>query len=121
VRVAQVWAGNGWGAFFWPRVGHEVVVAFEDGDPDQPLVVGSVYNANNMPPVALPLDQMLAGIKSCIYQGKPASNFNALVFHDQPGTGYVHLHSETGQVTHSETTNFRRQPAGSVSVTGTFP
>ena len=45
LRVAQAWAGKGWGAFFWPRIGHEVVVVFEEGDPDQPLIVGSVYNA----------------------------------------------------------------------------
>ena len=49
LRVAQVWAGNSWGAFFWPRIGHEVVVLFEEGDPDKPLIVGSVYNAKNMP------------------------------------------------------------------------
>ena len=54
LRVAQVWAGRGWGAFFWPRIGHEVVVVFEEGDPDQPLIVGSVYNAENMPPYELP-------------------------------------------------------------------
>ena len=36
LRVAQVWAGKGWGAFFWPRIGHEVVIIFEEGDPDQP-------------------------------------------------------------------------------------
>jgi type VI secretion system secreted protein VgrG len=54
LRVAQVWAGKGWGAFFWPRIGHEVVVVFEEGDPDQPLIIGSVYNAQNMPPFQLP-------------------------------------------------------------------
>ena len=54
LRVAQVWAGKGWGAFFWPRVGHEVVVTFEEGDPDQPMIIGSVYNAANMPPMSFP-------------------------------------------------------------------
>src|SRR5262249_7943489 len=46
VRVAQIWAGKRWGAFFIPRIGQEVVVAFEEGDPDEPIIVGSVYNAN---------------------------------------------------------------------------
>ncbi|TMQ32333.1 MAG: type VI secretion system tip protein VgrG, partial [Planctomycetota bacterium] len=50
VRVAQVWAGKRWGASFWPRIGQEVIVAFQEGDPDQPIIVGSVYNADQMPP-----------------------------------------------------------------------
>jgi type VI secretion system secreted protein VgrG len=50
VRVAQPWAGKRWGASFWPRVGQEVIVAFQEGDPDQPIIVGSVYNADQMPP-----------------------------------------------------------------------
>jgi len=54
VRVAQTWAGAGWGAVFIPRVGMEVVVQFLDGDPDRPLVVGCVYNSLSTPPVALP-------------------------------------------------------------------
>src|SRR5690606_8673599 len=45
VRVGQMWAGKRWGAFFWPRIGQEVLVAFVEGDPDQPLIVGSVYNS----------------------------------------------------------------------------
>ena len=86
VRVAQVWAGKGWGAFFWPRIGHEVVVIFEEGDPDQPLIVGSVYNAENMPPIQLPAENTLAGFKSCIFTGNPGSHFNAVIFHDTPGS-----------------------------------
>ena len=65
VRVGQIWAGAHWGATFWPRPGHEVVVAFEQGDPDRPLIVGSVYNDHNMPPYALPKDAYVSGIKSC--------------------------------------------------------
>lgn len=50
IRVAQVMAGKRWGASFWPRIGQEVLVAFLEGDPDRPIIVGSVYNAEQMPP-----------------------------------------------------------------------
>ena len=53
VRVASPWAGKSWGAVSIPRVGQEVVVSFLEGDPDRPLIIGSVYNADNMPPYAL--------------------------------------------------------------------
>lgn len=54
LRHAQVFAGNGWGATFLPVVGCEVVVAFLDGDPDRPLVLGGVYNGSHKPPRELP-------------------------------------------------------------------
>jgi type VI secretion system secreted protein VgrG len=100
LRVAQVWAGNRWGAFFWPRVGHEVVVAFENGDPDRPIVVGSVYNADNMPPLTMPQHMALAGIKSFSTGGgaslvtNPLANFNGVVFDDRAGIEHVELHGE---------------------------
>ncbi|MGE3807534.1 MAG: type VI secretion system Vgr family protein [Gemmataceae bacterium] len=102
IRVAQFWAGKGWGAFFWPRVGHEVVVAFEDGDPDRPLVVGSVYNAVNMPPLELPDYVTITGVKSLIYGGSPGTNFNSIFIYDTPGKEFVHLHSEKNERQHSE-------------------
>jgi type VI secretion system secreted protein VgrG len=94
LRVAQVWAGKGWGAFFWPRIGHEVVVAFEEGDPDQPMIVGSVYNADNMPPFELPKKNELAGIKSASVRGKAFENYNAIVFTDVKGHEHLAIHSE---------------------------
>jgi type VI secretion system secreted protein VgrG len=94
VRVAQVWAGKGWGAFFWPRIGHEVVVAFEEGNPDRPLIVGSVYHAANMPPFQLPLNNMLGGIKSCTVRGSAHENYNGIVFDDEKGREHLSLHSE---------------------------
>lgn len=108
VRVAQAWAGNGYGAFFWPRVGHEVLIAYEDGDPDRPIVVGSVYNSTNMPPFELPANANTTGIKSCSVGGDPNTQYNWVVFYDQPGSEHVHIHSETHEMITSETANFRR-------------
>lgn len=64
VRVATQWSGPKWGTIGIPRIGQEVVVTFVNGDPDQPLVIGSVYNSANMPPFPLPAGKTVAGMKS---------------------------------------------------------
>src|SRR5262249_23052571 len=97
-----VWAGRGWGAFFWPRIGHEVVVAFEEGDPDQPLIVGSVYNAENMPPYQLPKKKVFAGLRSATHKGIPSKDFNGIIFNDQTGQEHLSLHSEHNMSFNSE-------------------
>jgi type VI secretion system secreted protein VgrG len=108
VRVAQVWAGRRWGAFFWPRIGNEVVVSFENGDPERPLIVGSVYNDRNMPPFEMPANATRAGIKSFSMSGDanavadPMMNFNGLVFHDAQGEEHTELHSERSSFQTSE-------------------
>lgn len=102
VRVSQLWAGKTWGAFFWPRVGMEVIVHFADGDPDRPLITGCVYNAENMPPTSLPGEASVAGFKSLIFGGDPATNFNAIYIHDTPGIEYIQQHSERSEAQHSE-------------------
>ncbi|MDR3676646.1 MAG: type VI secretion system tip protein TssI/VgrG [Acidobacteriota bacterium] len=102
LRVAQFWAGNGWGAFFWPRIGHEVVVAFEEGDPDQPLIVGSVYNAVNLPPYTLPDSNQLAGIRSASVRGDAGQNFNGVVFDDKKGDEHLAIHSEHNMILNAE-------------------
>ena len=94
VRVAQPWAGGGWGAHFWPRVGQEVVVEFLEGDPDQPLVTGSVYNASQMPPYGLPQYYTRSGIKSHSSQGGSSSNYNELRLEDKKGDEQLFLHAE---------------------------
>lgn len=65
VRVSQPWAGKGFGSIQIPRVGQEVVVGFGDGDPDCPLIYGSVYNGQNLPPHVLPDHKTRTGIMSC--------------------------------------------------------
>ena len=102
VRVGQAWAGKSWGAFFWPRAGNEVIVAFEEGDPDQPVIVGSVYNAENMPPFDLPLRKELAGIKSASLRGFANQHFNGLVFVDAKGAEHLAIHSQRTMTFNSE-------------------
>lgn len=102
IRVSQAWAGQKWGTFFWPRIGNEVVVAFEDGDPDRPLIVGSVYNSDNMPPFELPALNHLAGFKSASIQGKAYKNFNGIVFDDRNGHEHLAFHSERHMSFNSE-------------------
>ncbi len=121
LRVSQVWAGQGWGAFFWPRIGQEVLVGFLEGDPDRPVVVGSVYNAQNMPPFEMPQNSAACGFKSCTIGGDPSSQFNMLVFYDTVGNEHVHMHSETHECITSETMNFHRTNGPEIQVVGILP
>jgi len=94
VRVATPWAGNNWGMVHIPRIGQEVVIAFEEGDPDQPMAVGSVYNAHEMPPHALPDNKTWSGIKSRSTPGAGAQNLNEIRFEDKIGSEYIFIHGE---------------------------
>ncbi len=102
IRVGQIWAGKGWGAFFWPRIGHEVIVAFEEGDPDQPVIIGSVYNAANMPPFVMPQSSLLNGLKSSTARGHAHENYNGILFVDVHGHEHLAIHSERHMVFNSE-------------------
>lgn len=92
VRVAQGWAGKRWGSLFIPRVGQEVIVSFLEGDPDRPLVTGSVYNAENMPPYPLPAQATRSTIKSNSSKGGGGSN--ELRFEDKKGAEQLYVHAE---------------------------
>jgi type VI secretion system secreted protein VgrG len=94
VRVAQSWAGNGWGTYYWPRVNDEVVVEFLNGDPDNPVVVGSVYNAKNMPKYALPDNGTRSGIVTRSSKGGSGANCNELRFEDKKGSEQIYIHAE---------------------------
>ncbi|MEX1367462.1 MAG: type VI secretion system tip protein TssI/VgrG [Nannocystaceae bacterium] len=92
LRVAQPWAGPGWGSMFIPRVGMEVLVSFADGDPDQPMCVGCVYNGHNRPPYPLPQERTKSTIKSSSSPG--GEGFNELRFEDAKGQEQIFVHAE---------------------------
>ncbi|VWC49499.1 Rhs element Vgr protein [Burkholderia lata] len=92
IRVAQSWAGKSFGAQFMPRVGDEVVVTFINGDPDRPLITGSVYNGVNLPPYALPDNQTQSGIKTRTSEG--GAGFNELRFEDRKDNEEVFLQAQ---------------------------
>jgi type VI secretion system secreted protein VgrG len=94
VRVASTWAGKQWGFIQIPRIGQEVIVDFLEGDPDQPIIVASVYNADQMPPWALPANQTQSGVQSRSTKGGAADNANVFRFEDKKGSEEVYLHAE---------------------------
>ena len=92
IRVAQVWASKKWGGIFIPRVGMEVVVEFMEGDPDRPLVVGTVYNGDNKVPYDLPDNKTVAGWKSDSSKG--GNGYNELIFEDKKSSENIRMHAE---------------------------
>gem|GEM_PF-730074 len=91
IPVAQMWAGNGYGTMIIPRVGMEVVVSFVDGDPDRPLVTGSVYHADAAPPYPLPSEPSKSTIKTRSLGG---DGFNELRIEDQDGREQIFVHAQ---------------------------
>jgi type VI secretion system secreted protein VgrG len=92
VRVSQTWAGVNWGSFFLPRIGQEVIVSYVDGDPDRPLVTGSVYNAENTIPVTLPGMQTQSTIKS--RSSKNGTAGNEIRMEDKKDSEELYLHAQ---------------------------
>lgn len=99
IRVAQIFAGKRWGASFWPRIGQEVVVAFQEGDPDQPIIIGSVYNSDQPPPYLgdgldskHKTDNKVSGVKTNTTLG--GSGYNEWRFDDTKGKEQVFIHAE---------------------------
>jgi type VI secretion system secreted protein VgrG len=97
VRVSSPWAGKSFGFVQIPRIGQEVVVDFLEGDPDQPLITGRVYNAENMPPWELPANMTQSGVLTRSSKGGAYGNANALRFEDKKGSEQVWLHAEKNQ------------------------
>ncbi|ETS33637.1 type IV secretion protein Rhs [Photorhabdus temperata] len=91
IRVTQPWAGQGWGMLAIPRVGQEVVVDFLNGDPDQPIVTGRTYHANNIPPGTLPGSKTQMALRSKTHKGE---GYNELRFEDAKGSEALSLHAQ---------------------------
>ena len=94
VRVAQPWAGNGWGHQWIPRIGQEVVVTFLEGNPDRPLITGCVYNGDNAPPFTLKDHATQSGIKTHSTPKGTAENYNLIRFEDKKGHEDLLIHAE---------------------------
>src|SRR6185312_5913475 len=91
IRVSHPWAGKGWGSVATPRIGQEVIVDFLEGDPDQPIITGRVYNAENLPPFGFPAGAVLSGYKSNTHKG---SGNNELSVDDTAGKERVYIHGQ---------------------------
>jgi type VI secretion system secreted protein VgrG len=95
IRVSHPWAGQGWGAVSIPRIGQEVIVDFLEGDPDQPIIVGRVYNAGQMPPFGMPGGAVVSGVKSNSTKG--GGGFNEISLNDTKGTELINIHAQYDQ------------------------
>jgi type VI secretion system secreted protein VgrG len=91
VRVSQPWAGKGWGGYFIPRIGQEVIVDFLNGDPNRPIIVGRVYNDEQIIPYSSPTQ---SGFKSRSTPGGSAKNYNEIMFEDKKGSESLSMHAE---------------------------
>ncbi|MCC6127143.1 MAG: type VI secretion system tip protein VgrG [Pirellulales bacterium] len=92
IRCAQSSAGKGWGTMFIPRIGQEVVVSYLEGNPDQPLITGVVYNAEQMPPYTLPDEKTKSYIKT--NSSKGGEGYNELRFEDKKGSEQIFVHGQ---------------------------
>jgi type VI secretion system secreted protein VgrG len=97
IRVSHPWAGGTWGMVALPRIGQEVLVDFMEGDPDRPIITGRVYNADQMPPYALPANKTQTGTKTRSSKGGGPANFNEIRFEDKKGSEQLYIHAEKNQ------------------------
>ncbi|PSV87536.1 type VI secretion system tip protein VgrG [Photobacterium angustum] len=91
IRVSQGWAGSQYGMVALPRIGHEVIVSFLEGDPDQPIITGRTYHATNKPPYPLPANKTRTVLRTETHQG---DGYNELRFEDQAGKEEIYVHAQ---------------------------
>ncbi|EPW6428949.1 type VI secretion system tip protein TssI/VgrG [Vibrio parahaemolyticus] len=91
LRVSQSMAAPNWGAVYLPRIGHEVIVTFLEGDPDRPLVTGAVYNGLHTPPYPLPENKTRTVFRT---QSHKAEGYNEMYFEDENDQEEVHFRAQ---------------------------
>lgn len=119
LRVIQPWAGKAWGHQWLPRTGDEVAVSFLEGDPDQPVVVGSIYNSENMPPFSLPDNKTQSGILTHSTPKGGSSNYNMLRFEDKKDSEEIYIQAEkdwNSLVKHDETRTVKNNRTTTIHV-----
>jgi len=92
VRVVQPWAGAGYGTFFMPRIGNEVLIGFIQGDPDNPIIIGCIYNGENLPPYG-PEEKTVTAIKTKITPEGEEQSFNEIKINDQSDAEEISIHT----------------------------
>ncbi len=121
VRVLTPWGGKGYGGVSIPRIGNEVIVSFIEGDPDRPIITGSVYNADQMPPYTLPGAGIQMGMKSRSSPG--GGGTNEITMTDTKGKELINIHAQydmTTTVEHDRTTSVKNNDTQSVTVDRTI-
>ena len=116
IRVSQMWAGKGWGSVSTPRIGHEVIVDFLEGDPDQPIVIGSVHNGENKPPHT----GVVSGLRSNTHKGR---GFNSMTMDDTAGKEKITIHAQHDMdttVLHDQTITVKTGNRSMTIVAGTL-
>jgi type VI secretion system secreted protein VgrG len=116
IRVSHPWAGKGWGAVATPRIGQEVIVDFLEGDPDQPIITGRVYNAESEPPFGFPAGAVLSGIKSQTHKG---GGYNELSMDDTAGAEKITIHGQfdmNSTIEHDQTLTVHNNRTDTVDV-----
>src|SRR5262249_52885134 len=93
IRVATAWAGKSWGQMNIPRIGHEVIVDFLEGDPDNPIIIGSVYNAENMPAETLPAGRKVCGLVTRTNESS-GGGYNKITCDDTKGKEQIMIHGQ---------------------------
>ncbi|MGO1503200.1 MAG: type VI secretion system Vgr family protein [Marinobacter sp.] len=91
LRVTQGWAGGQYGFMTLPRIGHEVIVSFLDGDPDQPIITGTTHHATNTPPYSLPEHKTRTTLKTQTHKGEGS---NELRFEDEAEKEQIYIHAQ---------------------------
>ena len=117
IRVSQPWAGKNWGSVSIPRIGQEVIIDFLEGDPDQPIITGRVYNGDNKPPYALPASGMVSGLKSNSTPG--GGGYNEMSMNDTKGSEAITIHAQYDMATtveHDDNQTVHNNRASTVDV-----